>query len=73
MVTEHANTQSALLYRIPEAAQMIGVSRSKMYQMVGEGTIRTVKFAGVRRVPAEELIDFVRRLREEGSDDVVAN
>jgi excisionase family DNA binding protein len=49
-----------VLLRVSEAAEMIGVSRSKLYEMVAEGVLPAVRLPGNRliRIPAEA----VRRL-----------
>lgn len=48
-----------LAYTIAEFAQAVGISRSKAYQVVASGEVRSVRIGGVRRVPvvvAEELV-----------------
>ena len=42
-------------YRIPEAAELIGVSRAKGYEMAANGDFPMVEIGGVRRVSAEGL------------------
>jgi excisionase family DNA binding protein len=52
-----------LLYRVPEAAESLGLSRAKLYQLMATGEIESVKIANSRRIPAAELEAFVNRLR----------
>ncbi len=44
-----------LAYRVPEAAQVIGVGRSKFYELVKDGKIATVKRDGITLVTTREL------------------
>ena len=44
-----------LLYRIAEAAEVLGVSRSKAYELVASGEIPSVRLGGTVRVPADAL------------------
>ena len=52
-----------LLYSITDAAARLGVGRSLMYEMLGDGRLFTVKIGRRRLVPAEELERFVAELR----------
>lgn len=52
-----------LLYRVPEAAESLGLSRAKLYQLMASGEIESVKIANSRRIPSAELEAFVNRLR----------
>ena len=53
-----------LLFSIPEAAKMLGVSRSLAYQAINAGRIRTVLIGTRRLVPKSELLRLAA-----GSDD----
>jgi excisionase family DNA binding protein len=48
-----------LAVRVTEAADALGVSRSKVYQMVASGELPTVEIGGARRVPVEALRSLV--------------
>lgn len=52
-----------LLLRIDEAAKLLGLGRSKAYQMAASGELPTVKI-GTRstRVPAEALQEWVKAM-----------
>ncbi|WCM25002.1 helix-turn-helix domain-containing protein [Sphingomonas sp. QA11] len=45
--------------RIDVAARMIGLSRSKVYELIDEGAIRTVKVGRARLVPVANLRAFL--------------
>jgi excisionase family DNA binding protein len=44
-----------LFFRVTEVAEIIGVSKSKAYELVANGTIPSVRIGGLLRVPAEVL------------------
>ena len=57
-----------LLYRPDEAAEVMAISRSKMYTLMNKGIVPTVHLPGLKRgvrVPADGLDELVGRLREE--------
>jgi excisionase family DNA binding protein len=51
----------ALLVTIPEAARILAVGRSTVYELIGSGQLATVHIGRAVRVPVEELRDFVTR------------
>jgi predicted DNA-binding transcriptional regulator AlpA len=51
-----------LAYRIGVAAQMIGISKSKMYELVNKGAIRTRKIEGATIVLRSDLEAFLAAL-----------
>jgi excisionase family DNA binding protein len=44
-----------LAYGIEDAVKASGLSRSTLYDLIGEGKLRSVKVAGRRLIPAEAL------------------
>jgi excisionase family DNA binding protein len=56
---------SKLLLKPEEAAHLIGVGRSKMYELMASGAIKSVKIGALRRVPASALEDYVTALVEQ--------
>jgi len=51
-----------LLYRVTEAADFLGLSRAKTYELVKSGALISVKVDGCRRVRADDLRVFVAQL-----------
>ena len=49
-----------LLYRPDEAADALGVSRSKVYELMNRGEIPWLLLGRARRVPVEELQQLIR-------------
>lgn len=56
-----------LLLTVPEAAAALGISRSKLYQLIAAGTVRSVRIDGSRRVPVESLTTYIHQLMEEAA------
>ncbi len=50
-----------LLLRPTEAAEMLGVGRSKLYELIAEGDIPTVQVGSRLRIPLEELRNWIRQ------------
>jgi excisionase family DNA binding protein len=46
---------TALAYRVNDAAKVAGLSRSSLYLLIGEGKLRSVRVAGRRLIPADAL------------------
>lgn len=51
-----------VLYRIDAAAELLSVSKSRVYELVRSGQLRTVKVGKSHRVPARSLDEYVTRL-----------
>jgi excisionase family DNA binding protein len=47
-----------------EAAQSLGISRSKLYELLRAGAIDSIQIDRLRRIPVQALHEFVARLRE---------
>ena len=53
-----------LLLTAPEAARALGISRSKLYELLRDGEIQSVRIGRSRRVPWEALGAYVASLTE---------
>ncbi|WP_346770434.1 helix-turn-helix domain-containing protein [Sphingomonas sp. AOB5] len=51
--------------RIPEATRMLGISRSRVYELITSGDIEVIKLGRSTLVPVAGLHALVQRLREE--------
>lgn len=56
--------QERLLYRVSEAAKLLGVSRTKAYSLAARGVIPVVRFDGSVRVPVDALHDWIKNQTE---------
>lgn len=51
-----------LLLKPEEAAELLSIGRSKVYELIGTGELVSVRIGTSRRIPAEALSEFVRQL-----------
>ena len=61
------NGLPVLLVRPEEAARALGVGRTKVYELMRCGALRSVRVGGLRRIPVAALNEFVTRLEEEAA------
>jgi excisionase family DNA binding protein len=54
-----------LLLTVPEAAEALAISRSKLYELLAAGLVRSVRIDGSRRVPLEALETYVATLLDQ--------
>jgi excisionase family DNA binding protein len=54
-----------LLYSIEEAAQLLGIGRTFMFELVATGQIASLKIGRRRKIPSSVLDAYVERLAEE--------
>ena len=64
--TNMAGTPGALLVTIPDAARILAVGRSTIYELIGAGELATVHIRRAVRVPVDELRRFVAQRWLEG-------
>ncbi len=60
---------SGRLFKISEAAEMLSISRSLLYELVRAGRVKTVHIGSAVRVRATELERFVAELTEEAANE----
>jgi excisionase family DNA binding protein len=56
--------EPALLYRISDAASLLGISRSNVYHLLNEGRLTSVRIGSRRLIPRAALESFVECLPE---------
>ena len=54
-----------LLLTPVEAAEQLSISRTKIYELMAAGTLRSIHIGRLRRVPVDALRDFVGALDSE--------
>ena len=54
-----------LLLTPEEVAEVLGIGRTKVYELMRLGLIESVKIDGCRRIPTVAVHDYVERLRRE--------
>jgi excisionase family DNA binding protein len=58
-----------LLVSVEEAARILSLGRNKMFDLVREGDIESLKVGRRRLIPREALSDFVERQRGQHRND----
>ncbi len=61
-------SEMPLLLTAEEAAAQLKIGRTKMFTLLVEGEVESVRIGRQRRVPAEALAAYVRRLRTEQAE-----
>jgi excisionase family DNA binding protein len=56
------DVEDRLLYRVTEVAVFLDVSRSKVYELLASGDLRSVKIDRTRLVRGSDLRDYVESL-----------
>ncbi|QIM22142.1 helix-turn-helix domain-containing protein [Phycicoccus sp. HDW14] len=51
------------LHRIPEVADILGCGRTKVYDLLQSGQLKSVKVGSMRRVHSEDLATYLASLR----------
>ena len=54
-----------LLLTVPETAEALAISRSKLYELLASGEIASIRIDGSRRIPLTALEQYVCRLLAE--------
>tara|TARA_B100000614_G_C14271975_1_gene379683 strand:- start:223 stop:420 length:198 start_codon:yes stop_codon:yes gene_type:complete len=58
-----------IAYSVVEAAELVGLSRSSLYEQIAAGQLRVVKVGRRTVVPADELRAWLTRLAETADRD----
>lgn len=56
--------QTVLAVTIPEAGDMLRVSRATVYNLINTGQLRTVKIMGATRVPISSIRELIGDVAE---------
>ena len=54
-----------MLLRVSEAAESLGLSESKVRELIAYGELETVKIGRSRRIPYEAVESFIAQLRQQ--------
>ncbi|WP_339156570.1 helix-turn-helix domain-containing protein [Actinomadura luteofluorescens] len=65
MSTAANGVDEPLLWKPEQAAVKLGIGRTKVYDLMRSGALRSVRLGGSRRIPARALAEFVAQLEEE--------
>ena len=53
---------TTVLLTVEDAAQALALGRTKIYELLDAGTLRSVKIGRARRIPVDALHEFVRTI-----------
>jgi len=56
-----------LLLTPEEAAELLGIGRTKVYELMLTNALESVKIGTARRIPTDALTEFVATLRRKGA------
>jgi excisionase family DNA binding protein len=51
---------------LPEACQLIGIGRTRLYDFINSGELRTLRIGGRRLVPMDAIRDFLAKAATHG-------
>ncbi len=68
-MTTALNPPARMLLNTCEVAERLGVSRTKVYELMAGGTLRPVRIGRSRRVPLAALDEFIEELISHGEED----
>jgi excisionase family DNA binding protein len=54
-----------LLLTVPEAAEALAISRSKLYELLATNAVASIRIDGSRRIPLSALEEYISRLLAE--------
>ncbi len=57
-------TPAPLCVRVRDAARMIGIGRTKFYELIGNGEVEVIKVGNATLIPTASLAAFVERQRK---------
>ena len=69
-MTEALTEAVARLHSIEQAQERLGVGRSKVFQLVASGELRSVRVGRRRLIPEAAIVDFIARLDEQAGVSV---
>lgn len=57
--------RARLLYSAEEAAELLGIGRTFMFELLAAGEIESMKVGKRRKIPCDALTSYIERLRSE--------
>ena len=63
METDAIIPERVLLLRVTEAAHLLGIGRTKTYELIADGRLEVVRIDGAVRIPVDAVEQFVEDRR----------
>lgn len=57
------SVEESLAVRIPQAAQLLGIGRSSIYELINKGELETIKIGRSTLIPMDTLRAFIEHRR----------
>jgi len=64
MCNPHVAQISPISVRVKQACEIIGIGRSKLYQLIASGEIETIKIGCATLIPISSLHQFIEARRD---------
>lgn len=62
MKTASMSATEKVVFRVEEAAEFLGVSRAKVFQLLRRGELKSIKIDSARRITLHQLEDYLQLL-----------
>jgi excisionase family DNA binding protein len=66
--TSRGESMERILLTVEEAAEVIGIGRTKAFELIAIGAIKSVRIGASRRIPSAAVAEYVERLRAEANE-----
>ena len=53
------------LHTVEETSQILHIKRTKTFELIGNGTLKSLKIGRARRIPQSEIEAFIKKLLDE--------
>ncbi len=67
--TDYRLVVRPLLVSVQDAAGLLGIGRTTLYELIRQGDVRPIRIGRCVRIPRRELEEFVERLVDESRSD----
>ena len=64
---EQRGPVNVVVYTVEEAAQVLKVSRWKIFDLIRTNQLRSVKIGGLRRIPCTAIEEYIAQLLKEAA------
>jgi excisionase family DNA binding protein len=62
---ENRGPVNVVVYTVEEAAQVLKISRWKIFDLIRTNQLRSVKIGGLRRIPCTAIEEYIAQLLKE--------
>ncbi|GAA1986626.1 hypothetical protein GCM10009754_75740 [Amycolatopsis minnesotensis] len=66
--TQATEAANPLLLRVEDAATLLTIGRTRVYDLVRSGDLKSVKIFGARRIPRSAVEDYIAKLLKESEE-----